>query len=67
MTRAVVACARDTSVEELMATMTQRRIRHVPVLDGDALVGIVSIGDAVKCRIGELESERDGFVAYIGG
>ena len=47
--------------------MTERRIRHVPVVDDDgALVGIVSIGDVVKSRISELESERDDLVGYIG-
>jgi CBS domain-containing protein len=67
MTRKVVTCRRDTAIDDLMSVMTQRRIRHVPVVDGDDLVGIVSIGDVVKSRIGELESERDGLVAYIGG
>ncbi len=67
MTRQVVTCKRDAAIEDLMTVMTQRRIRHVPVVDGDELVGIVSIGDVVKSRIGELESERDGLVAYIGG
>ena len=67
MTRQVVSCRRDTAIDDLMSVMTQHRIRHVPVLDGDDLVGIVSIGDVVKSRIGELESERDGLVAYIGG
>jgi CBS domain-containing protein len=67
MTRQVVTCRRDTPIEDLMSVMTQRRIRHVPVVDGDELVGLVSIGDVVKSRIGELESERDGLVAYIGG
>jgi CBS domain-containing protein len=50
-----------------MATMTDRRIRHVPVVDDHgAIVGIVSIGDLVKSRISELESERDDLVGYIG-
>ena len=67
MTTDVVTCRGDTPVDELMATMTDRRIRHVPVVDDDgALVGIVSIGDLVKSRISELESERDDLVGYIG-
>ncbi len=66
MTAEVVTCRRDTAVEDLMRTMTDRRIRHVPVVDDDALVGIVSIGDVVKSRISELESERDDLVGYIG-
>jgi CBS domain-containing protein len=67
MTSDVVTCRRETAVSELMATMTDRRIRHVPVVDeGGALVGIVSIGDLVKSRISELVSERDDLVGYIG-
>jgi CBS domain-containing protein len=67
MTADVVTCRRDTTVEDLMRLMTNRRIRHVPVVDDEgALVGIVSIGDVVKNRISELESERDDLVGYIG-
>jgi CBS domain-containing protein len=67
MTAEVVTCRRDTAVDDLMRMMTDRRIRHVPVVDDDgALVGIVSIGDLVKSRISELESERDDLVGYIG-
>jgi CBS domain-containing protein len=67
MTTDVVTCRSETPVDELMTTMTERRIRHVPVVDeqGD-MVGIVSIGDLVKSRISELESERDDLVGYIG-
>ena len=67
MTAEVVTCRRDTAVDDLMRMMTDRRIRHVPVVDDDgALVGIVSIGDIVKSRISELESERNDLVGYIG-
>jgi CBS domain-containing protein len=67
MTTEVVTCRRETSVEELMATMTEHRIRHVPVVDEHGvLVGIVSIGDLVKSRMFELESERDDLIGYIG-
>jgi CBS domain-containing protein len=67
MTVDVVTCSKETSVEDLARTMTERRIRHVPVVDVDgALVGIVSIGDVVKSRISELEGERDDLVGYIG-
>ena len=67
MTADVVTCGPETSVEDLARTMTERRIRHVPVVDdAGALVGIVSIGDVVKSRILELESERDDLVGYIG-
>mgnify|MGYP001146925449 FL=1 len=59
MTAEVVTCQPDTTVEELMATMTDRRIRHVPVLVDGAMVGLVSIGDVVKHHIATLEHETD--------
>jgi CBS domain-containing protein len=66
MTTDVVTCLCETAVDELMSTMTERRIRHVPVVDDrGTVVGIVSIGDLVKSRISELESERDDLVGYI--
>lgn len=65
MTPAVETCGPDATVDELMSVMTERRIRHVPVLrDGD-LVGIVSIGDLVKHRIDELTFERDQLETYV--
>ena len=57
MTRAVHTCTPGTSVETVMAAMSARKIRHVPVVDGGALAGIVSIGDVVKNRLDELERE----------
>jgi CBS domain-containing protein len=65
MTSTVHTCTRHDTVDGLMATMTRERVRHVPVLEDGALVGIVSIGDVVKSRLGELESERDDLVRYI--
>jgi CBS domain-containing protein len=50
-----------------MALMTERRIRHVPVVENGALTGIVSIGDVVKTRIGELETERETLHDYLSG
>jgi CBS domain-containing protein len=55
----------DARIEELMRLMTDRRIRHVPVVKDDALCGIVSIGDVVKNRIEELESESAALSSYI--
>ena len=55
----------ETQIEELMRLMTDLRIRHVPVLVDDRLHGIVSIGDVVKYRITELESERASLTEYI--
>ena len=56
----------DATIDECMAIMTERRLRHLPVLDGDdELVGIVSIGDVVKARLDELEDEHKQLVDYI--
>lgn len=54
-----VTCAPDTPVRQVMAMMTRHRVRHVPVVDGGVLSGIVSIGDVVKSRLEELELEKD--------
>jgi CBS domain-containing protein len=55
MTTLIVSVNRDTRINECMALMTEKRIRHLPVLDGDKLVGVVSIGDVVKSYIMEQE------------
>ncbi len=65
MTSDLVKCAPDDSVVQLMAKMTERRVRHLPVYDGEQLVGIVSIGDAVKSRIEEIEAEAAALREYI--
>jgi CBS domain-containing protein len=65
MTAEVKTCQPDAEVDSLMALMTERRIRHVPVVVDDALVGIVSIGDVVKHRVNELEHENQSLVEYI--
>ncbi|NHC44319.1 CBS domain-containing protein [Motilibacter aurantiacus] len=52
-------------LDQVMAQMTERRVRHIPVLEDGALVGIVSIGDVVKSRMDELESEREQLIGYI--
>jgi len=65
MTREVKTAAPNDSVDDLMLIMTEHRIRHVPVVTGDGLRGIVSIGDVVKSRIGELEFERDQLESYV--
>ncbi len=67
MTVDVYSCSREDSVEDLMAAMTDRRIRHMPILVDGELVGIVSIGDLVKHRLAELQAERDQLTAYITG
>jgi CBS domain-containing protein len=65
MTAPVHVCRRDDEVEAVMAAMTEHRVRHVPVVDADRLVGLVSIGDVVKSRLGDLENERSALVEYI--
>jgi CBS domain-containing protein len=65
MTAAVETCDQDTDVHELMKTMTERRIRHVPVVHDGQVIGIISIGDVVKHRIDELEFERDQLDNYV--
>ena len=65
MSTTVTTCAEETSVDELMALMTERRIRHVPVVVDAALVGLVSIGDVVKARVDELERERRELIDYV--
>lgn len=67
MTTEVHTCGLQDSVEELMSAMTERRIRHVPILVDGELHGIVSIGDMVKHRLAELQAERDQLTAYITG
>jgi len=57
MSHEVISCAPCDSLFHVARTMTQRRIRHLPVLDGRDLVGLVSIGDVLKCRIEEIELE----------
>jgi CBS domain-containing protein len=65
MTADVRTCDLDVPIEELARTMTEARIRHVPVVVDGKLRAIVSIGDIVKHRIDELQSERDQLVGYI--
>lgn len=66
MTTDVHTCTFEDSVQSLMTTMTNERIRHLPVLDDDEeLAGIVSIGDIVKSHITQLEFERDQLEGYV--
>ena len=57
MTRHVLTCTPEERIDEVLARMTMRRVRHLPVLQGEAIVGIVSIGDLVMQRLGEKELE----------
>lgn len=67
MTAEVQVCEPDDLLDDLMRMMTEHRIRHVPVLDDGRLIGLVSIGDAVKVRMRELEFERDQLNDYVTG
>jgi CBS domain-containing protein len=65
MTTVVATCSPQDSVDDLSVLMTQRRVRHIPVLEGGRLAGIVSIGDVVKTRMEELETSQEQLQAYI--
>ena len=68
MTRSVATCSPKDSVKAVMAIMTERRVRHLPVVEGGQLIGIVSIGDVVKNRLDEMELEvnvlRDAYILH---
>jgi CBS domain-containing protein len=61
----VITCSPNDTMEQLMSAMTEQRIRHLPVIDKGALVGIVSIGDVVKHRVREIEDEARALGDYI--
>jgi CBS domain-containing protein len=65
MTKNLIRCSSADSVNEAMAMMTDRRIRHLPVFDDEELVGFISIGDLVKCRIMEVQGEAEALRQYI--
>ena len=65
MTREVFTCSHEDHIEDLESTMTERRIRHVPIVESGRLRAIVSIGDVVKNRISHLENERNQLENYI--
>jgi signal-transduction protein with cAMP-binding, CBS, and nucleotidyltransferase domain len=67
MTSEVYTCSCHDDVSDIMAAMTNRRIRHIPVVQDDQLTGIISIGDVVKHRIDEIQLEADAMREYISG
>jgi CBS domain-containing protein len=67
MTRALQVATPDTTEAEAMRMMTAGRFRHLPVMDHSVLVGLISIGDVVKARIMQQESEVDSLKAYVSG
>ena len=67
MTASVVTCSADRTVDHVMREMTAGRFRHLPVVENGRLLGVISIGDVVKNRLEELESETDALREYIVG
>lgn len=67
MTVGVVAVTPEDSVEQCMALMTQKHFRHLPVLDGDTLIGVISVRDVVKATLDEKEYRIDQLESYISG
>lgn len=65
MSATVTTCAEATTIDSLMSLMTERRIRHVPVIENGDLVGMISIGDVVKWRVDELENEKRDLIEYV--
>ena len=65
MTKGVVTAERTTTIDDVMESMTKRRIRHMPIAEGRKLVGIISIGDVVKLKIAEVEHEAEALREYI--
>lgn len=65
MTSEVVTCEPQARLGDIAALMTERRFRHMPVVQETKIVSIVSIGDAVKARVSQIEAERDHLMEYI--
>jgi CBS domain-containing protein len=67
MTRKIVGCTKSDLATDVMQKMTDGRFRHMPVLEGDEMVGFISIGDVVKARLSELAMEKDALEGMIKG
>jgi len=65
MTRRVVSCKPQDTVASIMEVMTNGKFRHLPVIEGGAVVGLISIGDIVKWRVQEYENEQEALRQYI--
>ena len=63
----LITCAPTDSIAHIMAVMTDRRIRHLPVIESGRLAGIISIGDIVKARLRETLAEVEAMAAYVRG
>lgn len=67
MTAKVTGCTVTDSVDDVMRRMTDGRFRHMPVMDGDRMIGVISIGDVVKAQVAELAMEKDALEGMIKG
>lgn len=67
MTASIVSCRRDDKADQVLQKMTDGRFRHMPVLEGEDMVGLISIGDVVKARLMELAMEKDALEGMIKG
>ena len=67
MTAKIIACRRDETANDVLQKMTDGRFRHMPVMEGDEMVGLISIGDVVKARLSELAMEKDALEGMIKG
>ncbi len=67
MTAKIITCTRSERAVDVLQKMTDGRFRHMPVMDGDVMVGVISIGDVVKMRLGELAMENDALEGMIKG
>ena len=67
MTKPAMSVAPDTPILSALSLMTKRRIRHLPIVEGEQMVGFVSIGDLVKTRIDKIEAEAEAMRSYIQG
>ncbi|WP_417586385.1 CBS domain-containing protein [Pararhodobacter oceanensis] len=67
MTRAVTGCAPSDTIESVLETMTNKRFRHMPVLENNEMVGFISIGDVVAAQLSELRMEKDALTGMIMG
>lgn len=67
MTRDLIGCTADESADQVLTKMTDGRFRHMPVMDGPKMAGLISIGDVVKARLSELAMEKDALEGMIKG
>jgi CBS domain-containing protein len=67
MTRAIYGCAPGDTADQVLESMTRRRFRHMPVMEGEEMIGFISIGDVVAARMAELQMEKDALTGMIMG